>query len=110
VADRVCAGSSLRHRGGGAYGVARRAARRRTRSPIRDAVRRLAAGEDDREDMRMIREQRAELAPPSNDCEPRVLLEQTTVVDPGRLGRSAGRLDSDELRAVDEVLALVLGL
>jgi mRNA interferase MazF len=42
--------------------------------------------------------------------ETRVLVEQTTVVDPGRLGRSAGRLDSDELRAVDEALALVLEL
>jgi mRNA interferase MazF len=42
--------------------------------------------------------------------ETRVLVEQTTVVDPVRLGRSAGRLDADELRAVDEALALVLGL
>jgi mRNA interferase MazF len=41
--------------------------------------------------------------------ETRVLVEQTTVVDPERLGRSAGRLDVDELRAVDEALALVLG-
>jgi mRNA interferase MazF len=40
----------------------------------------------------------------------RVLVEQTTVVDAHRLGRSAGRLDADELRAVDEALALVLGL
>lgn len=40
----------------------------------------------------------------------RILLEQTTVVDPQRLGRSAGRLDPDELSAVDEALALVLGL
>jgi mRNA interferase MazF len=39
-----------------------------------------------------------------------VLVEQTTVVDPERLGRSAGRLNSSELRAVDEALALVLGL
>jgi len=39
-----------------------------------------------------------------------VLVEQTTVVDPERLGQSAGRLDADELRAVDEALALVLGL
>jgi mRNA interferase MazF len=44
------------------------------------------------------------------DEETRVLVEQTTVVDPQRLGRSAGRLDADELRAVDEALALVLGL
>jgi mRNA interferase MazF len=40
----------------------------------------------------------------------RVLVEQTTVVDPERLGRSAGRLDAGELRAVDEALMLVLGL
>jgi mRNA interferase MazF len=40
----------------------------------------------------------------------RVLVEQTTVVDPERLGRSAGRLDASELRAVDEALALLLGL
>jgi mRNA interferase MazF len=40
----------------------------------------------------------------------RVLAEQTTVVDPQRLGASAGRLGADELRAVDEALALVLGL
>jgi mRNA interferase MazF len=42
--------------------------------------------------------------------ETRVLVEQTTVVDPQQLGRSAGRLDAAELRAVDEALALVLGL
>ena len=42
--------------------------------------------------------------------ETRVLVEQTTVVDPQRLGRSAGRLDAHELRAVDEALMLVLGL
>jgi mRNA interferase MazF len=42
--------------------------------------------------------------------ETRVLVEQTTVVDPQRLGRSAGRLEADELRAVDEALALVLAL
>jgi mRNA interferase MazF len=42
--------------------------------------------------------------------ETRILVEQTTVVDPERLGRSAGRLDPDELRAVDEALALALGL
>lgn len=40
----------------------------------------------------------------------RVLVEQTTVVDPERLGRSAGRLHPSELRAVDEALALILGL
>jgi mRNA interferase MazF len=42
--------------------------------------------------------------------ETRVLVEQTTVVDPERLGRSAGRLDAEELRSVDEALMLVLGL
>jgi mRNA interferase MazF len=45
-----------------------------------------------------------------DDTETRVLVEQTTVVDPERLGRSAGRLDAGELRALDEALALVLGL
>ena len=40
----------------------------------------------------------------------RVLVEQTTVVDPQRLGRSAGRLDASELRAVDEALTLILGI
>jgi mRNA interferase MazF len=39
-----------------------------------------------------------------------VLVEQTTVVDPQRLGRSAGRLDADELRGIDDALALILGL
>jgi mRNA interferase MazF len=42
--------------------------------------------------------------------ETRVLTEQTAVVDPARLGRSAGRLEAHELRAVDEALMLVLGL
>ncbi|MEZ0285696.1 MAG: type II toxin-antitoxin system PemK/MazF family toxin [Thermoleophilia bacterium] len=42
--------------------------------------------------------------------ETRVLVEGVTVVDPERLGRSAGRLDTDELRAVDQALALILGL
>jgi mRNA interferase MazF len=42
--------------------------------------------------------------------ETRVLVEQTTVVDPQRLGRPAGRLDADELRAIDDALALVLSL
>jgi mRNA interferase MazF len=42
--------------------------------------------------------------------ETRVLVEQTTVVDPQRLGRSAGRLDAGELRSVDEALTRVLGL
>jgi hypothetical protein len=43
------------------------AARRRIRSAIRDEVRRLAADEHDREEMRIIREQLAELAPPPSD-------------------------------------------
>ncbi len=43
------------------------AGRRRTRSSIRDEVRRLAADERDREEMRVIREQLAELAPPISD-------------------------------------------
>jgi mRNA interferase MazF len=42
--------------------------------------------------------------------ETRVLVEQTTVVDPQRLGRSAGRLEARELRAVDDALSLILGL
>lgn len=42
--------------------------------------------------------------------ETRVLTEQTTVVDPERLGASAGRLDGSEVRAVDEALSLVFGL
>lgn len=40
----------------------------------------------------------------------RVLVEQTTVVDPRRLGRSVGRLEAAELLAVDEALALIFGL
>lgn len=40
----------------------------------------------------------------------RVLTEQTTAVSLDRLGASAGRLDAGELHAVDEALALVLGL
>jgi mRNA interferase MazF len=43
-------------------------------------------------------------------AETRVLVEQSTVVDPQRLGRSAGRLAASELRAVDEALGLILGL
>jgi mRNA interferase MazF len=42
--------------------------------------------------------------------ETRVLAEQTTVVDPQRLGSSAGRLDGAEMRAVDEALSLLLGI
>lgn len=40
----------------------------------------------------------------------RVLVEQTTVVDPRRLGDSAGRLDAAELHALDDALRLMLGL
>jgi mRNA interferase MazF len=40
----------------------------------------------------------------------RVLVEQTTVVDPQRLGRLAGRLEAGELHAIDESLALTLDL
>ncbi len=43
------------------------AARRRVRSAIREEVRLLAADEGDREEMRAVREQMAELAPPARD-------------------------------------------
>jgi len=43
------------------------AARRRARSAIREEVLRVAADDHDREEMRIIREQMAELAPPSPD-------------------------------------------
>jgi mRNA interferase MazF len=43
------------------------------------------------------------------DGQTRVLVEQTTVVDPQRLGRTAGRLTAAEMRSVDEALFLVLG-
>jgi len=43
------------------------AARRRLRSAVREEVRRLAADEDDREEMRLVREQLAELAPALRD-------------------------------------------
>lgn len=39
-----------------------------------------------------------------------ILVEQTTVVDPKRLGRPAGRLDAGELQSVDEALALIFGI
>jgi len=42
------------------------AARRRVRSVIREEARRVAADETDREEMRVIREQMAELAPASD--------------------------------------------
>lgn len=40
----------------------------------------------------------------------RVLVEQTTAISPERLGDSIGRLTSTELRALDDALAVVLGL
>ncbi len=40
----------------------------------------------------------------------RVLVEQASVVDPERLGTAAGRLDAQEMRALDDALRLVLGL
>ena len=43
-------------------------------------------------------------------AETRALVEQTTVIDPQRLGLSAGRLDAGEIHALDEALALILGL
>ena len=39
-----------------------------------------------------------------------VLVEQTVVIDPERLGPSAGRLGGGELRAVDDALALIFDL
>ena len=39
------------------------AARRRVKSALREEVRRIAADESDRDEMRIIREQMAELAP-----------------------------------------------
>jgi mRNA interferase MazF len=40
----------------------------------------------------------------------RVLVEETVAVAPDRLGKSAGRLSAQELRAVDAALAVVFGL
>lgn len=45
-----------------------------------------------------------------NGTPTRILVEQTTVVDPERLGHSAGRLDASELQSVDEALALIFGI
>jgi mRNA interferase MazF len=39
-----------------------------------------------------------------------VLVEQTTVVDPQRLGDSAGRLDAAEMQSLDDALRLILAL
>lgn len=44
------------------------------------------------------------------DTPTRILVEQTAVIDPQRLRRSAGRLDAYEIQAVDEALRLVFGL
>jgi mRNA interferase MazF len=44
------------------------------------------------------------------DTETRVLVEQITVVDPERLGVSAGRLNTAELRPVGDALSLILGI
>jgi mRNA interferase MazF len=44
------------------------------------------------------------------DTETRVLIEQVSVVDPQRLGASAGRLTATELLKVDDALGLILGL
>jgi mRNA interferase MazF len=43
-------------------------------------------------------------------AETRALVEQTTVIDPQRLGPSAGRLSANAMHALDEALALILGL
>jgi antitoxin component of RelBE/YafQ-DinJ toxin-antitoxin module len=43
------------------------AARRRVRSAVRDEVRRIAGDDADREEMRTVREQMAELAPAQSD-------------------------------------------
>ena len=40
----------------------------------------------------------------------RVLVEQTTAISVERLGKSAGRLNANELRDLDDALALVFGL
>jgi mRNA interferase MazF len=45
-----------------------------------------------------------------NGTETSVLVEQTSAVDPSRLGERVGHLGLDELRAVDAALRLVLGL
>lgn len=40
----------------------------------------------------------------------RVMVEQLTAIDPERLGRSAGRLSTDEIAHVDAALALLIGI
>jgi mRNA interferase MazF len=45
-----------------------------------------------------------------NGASTRVLAEQTSAVDPGRLGERVGHLRSNEIRAVDAALRLMLSL
>ncbi|MDM4761460.1 type II toxin-antitoxin system PemK/MazF family toxin [Galbitalea sp. SE-J8] len=45
-----------------------------------------------------------------NGTPTRVLVEQTSAVDPGRLGEQVGHLSVDELRAVEAALRLVLSV
>ena len=63
------------------------------------------------------RRRRADARPPSrpeveiDGVKTRVIIEQLTVIDPEvRLGEFAGRLESAEMRAVDEAMLTVLGL
>ena len=42
--------------------------------------------------------------------ETRVLVEQTTAIDPQRLGEAAGRLGAREMRSVDDALRVLFGL
>jgi hypothetical protein len=58
----------------------------------------------------MVRGEFFRLRPSRGRKKTRVLLEQTTVIDPDRHERSARSLDADELRAVGEALSLLLGL
>ncbi|GIH69785.1 type II toxin-antitoxin system PemK/MazF family toxin [Sphaerimonospora thailandensis] len=44
-----------------------------------------------------------------NDKDTRVLLDQTTAVDPQRLGDFAGRLPPEEISQVDAALRIVFG-
>ena len=99
---------------------------------LREEVRRLADDVADRDEMRAVREQMAELAPSaeqqargsrgglsSTRTDPRARSRAArgslcgrgaTLVDPQRLGDSAGRLDAAEMQAVDEALRLILAL
>src|SRR3990172_6531555 len=72
------------------------AARRRVRSAIRDEVRRLAGDENDREEMRVIREQMAELAPHDHtrgtrDASPRRADHRRRPATPRRIGGTPRR-------------------